>query len=97
MRALLDKALNDEDAYDDLVSRFLKDFKETEDLTESAKNILMGHPLVKSMSFPNRWEISFDTLDPSGAPLAIIVDGIRGKVRYLRNGAEISPDDIMPF
>lgn len=97
VRVLLDKALNDEDDYGDLVERFINDFKETEDLTESAKNILLGHPLVKSVSIPYKWSISFEVKGFSGDIITVVIESTfdgNVSVKYFRDGKQI---DLSPF
>ncbi len=61
-RRLLDDALKSRDSYITLVARFHSRQKETKILSEIAKEVLVGHPLVSSISFREN-EITFGMTD----------------------------------
>lgn len=50
-RRLLDEALKRRDDWRKITSRFAERLKETRVLTDIAKDVLMGHPLVRGINF----------------------------------------------
>lgn len=50
-RRLLDDALKSRDTVDKIISRFMTRLGSLRITTEVAKDVLVGHPLIKSMSF----------------------------------------------
>jgi hypothetical protein len=50
-RRLLDEALKRRDTYESIIDRFLNRFKEIRILSDVAKEVLAGHPLVSTIRF----------------------------------------------
>lgn len=73
VRRLLDSALKSRDTADKIIDRFLERLKESRDLSEIAKDVLVGHPHVENIRF------GADAIDVK------IKDG--NEYRIARNGA----------
>lgn len=53
VRRLLDEALKTRDDLDTIINRLLAKLGQTKIASEAARDVLVGHPLVESMSFPD--------------------------------------------
>lgn len=51
VRRLIDEALKMRDDTEDIIERFLRSLHEHRELSEAAKEVLVGHPLVAEMQF----------------------------------------------
>ena len=85
-RRLLDEGLKRHDTYKSIIDRFLNRFKEIRILSDAAKEVLAGHPLISTIRFEdnaihfrliNHWKITVNT---SGA--VDIVDDQGDKVPW---------------
>ncbi|HML91574.1 hypothetical protein [Methyloceanibacter sp.] len=97
-RRLLDEALKSRDDYQTIVERFRSRLAEVRILTEVAKDVIVGHPLVKKLIFDDD-EISFYFKD--GGYVEITSDGtytILNKNRELvATNRKPELDDEIPF
>ncbi|OQP84206.1 hypothetical protein BTR14_20610 [Rhizobium rhizosphaerae] len=98
-RRLLDEALRHREDWFAITRRFQERLKETKVMSDIAKEVLVGHPKVRSVKFASGGSIQFEvttgdevTIDPNGEALAI--DARKNRVRLDKDG--IDPDEI-PF
>lgn len=66
VRRLLDEALKTRDDLDTIINRLLAKLGQTKIASEAARDVLVGHPLLESMSFPDG-AVSFKLKNGQGA------------------------------
>lgn len=92
VRRLLDDALQLREDWKSLARRFLTKVAKTGMLTDVAKELLVGHPIVRNIEFGNR-AISFTTT--AGEVVTITSEGTY--VAFGKDGKELSSTEALPI
>lgn len=102
-RRLLDEALKSRDDWRSIARRFKEKLSETKVLTDIAKDVLMGHPLVTAIRIQGD-SIEFSlkggeqvTVHDVGVIEAVDGDGDRMEFELRKSGYAKALDDEIPF
>jgi Arc/MetJ-type ribon-helix-helix transcriptional regulator len=91
VRRLLDDALQLREDWKSLTRRYLEKLARSGDMAAIAKDLLVGHPIVKNISFGDN-TLGFTTT--SGVVVTIISDGTY--VAFTKEGKELSSTEALP-